>query len=87
MAIESLFCAFCFKNTIRKALIVVPVIITNCHVLKKLNNGPVSAHISTTLNAPTNAGVQPNALVNFGVNILKKPTCYFEFFFSIFLIF
>src|SRR5687767_6469187 len=39
----SRFCVFWIRNTMRKVTIVVPVLITNCHVSEKPKRGPVVA--------------------------------------------
>ena len=39
----SRFCVFWIRNTIRNVTIVVPVLMTSCHVSLKPNSGPVTA--------------------------------------------
>jgi hypothetical protein len=39
--------------------IVVPVLITSCHVLEKPNAGPLEAQTRTTSSASKNAGGEP----------------------------
>src|SRR5262249_41187805 len=46
----SLFCVRWIKNTIRKVTIVVPVLMTSCHVSEKRKNGP-DATQTTTVNS------------------------------------
>ena len=45
----------------RNVTIVVPVLITSCHVELKWNSGPVAAHTTTTSNATANADGCPAA--------------------------
>jgi hypothetical protein len=47
-AAESRFWVFWIRNTIRKVMMVVPVLITSCQVLLNLNSGPVIAQTRTT---------------------------------------
>src|SRR5215213_11093922 len=49
------------RNTIRNVTIVVPVLMTSCHVSVKPNIGPVAAHETTTPIATTNASGFPDA--------------------------
>lgn len=51
------------RNTIKKVMMVVPVLITSCQVLEKLNSGPVSSQMIMTTRAMINAGVLPALLV------------------------
>jgi hypothetical protein len=39
---------FWIRNTIRKVTMVVPVLMTSCHVSEKPNSGPVAAQATTT---------------------------------------
>src|SRR5919198_6104357 len=64
MARASLFCARWMRNTIRKVTIVVPVLITSCHVSEKWKSGPVQAHTRTTRNATPNAQEVPTQSVS-----------------------
>jgi len=48
-------------NTIRNVTIVVPVLMTSCHVSEKPNNGPVTPHTITMATAATNANGVPAA--------------------------
>ena len=41
----------------------VPVLMTNCHVSKYWNNGPVMPHTVTILAAVINTAVEPESLV------------------------
>src|SRR5687767_8491424 len=50
----SRFCVFWIRNTMRKVTIVVPVLITNCHVSEKPKRGPVAAHSRMTATAAVN---------------------------------
>ena len=50
-------------KTIKKVMIVVPVLITNCQVSEKLNIGPVTAHTIITKNAMINDVDVPTARV------------------------
>ena len=47
------------RKTIRKVMIVVPVLITSCQVSEKPNTGPVTAQTSTTATAVTKAQDRP----------------------------
>ncbi len=47
MAAPSRFWVFWIRNTIRKVMMVVPVLITNCQVSENLKTGPVAAHTTT----------------------------------------
>src|SRR3954463_4694467 len=47
------------RNTIKKVTIVVPVLITSCHVLLKLKIGPVKPQTTMIPQARTNAVVVP----------------------------
>src|SRR5687767_5461908 len=51
MASPSLFCVRWMRKTIRNVTIVVPVLITSCHVLEKPNRGPLAAQSTTTATA------------------------------------
>ena len=46
-AAPSRFWVFWIRNTIRKVMIVVPVLMTSCQVSEKPKNGPVTAHTTT----------------------------------------
>jgi hypothetical protein len=46
-------------NTIRKVIIVVPVLITSCQVFENSKTGPVTAHIITIRAASINAAGLP----------------------------
>jgi hypothetical protein len=50
-------------NTIKKVIMVVPVLITNCQVSENLNIGPVTAQITITNKAIVKAVEVPTALV------------------------
>ena len=50
-------------------MIVVPVLITNCHVSEKLNMGPEMAHTIIMKKAIMNAQGLPVALVTFAANV------------------
>ena len=43
MAALSRFCEFWIRKTIRNVTMVVPVLMTSCHVSEKPNNGPLTA--------------------------------------------
>ena len=55
MALVSQFWVFWIRNTIRRVMIVAPVLITNYHVSEKPNKGPVM--IQTTITAKASAEV------------------------------
>jgi hypothetical protein len=61
MAALSRFCEFWIKNTIRKVTIVVPVLITSCHVSEKPKSGPLTAHTMTTPAATIKVDARPAA--------------------------
>src|ERR1700749_5009249 len=63
IAFESLFCDFWIRKTIKKVIMVVPVLIINCQVSEYLNTGPVTPHIIITAIAVINAAELPVALV------------------------
>src|SRR4051812_49292774 len=63
MAMVSLFCDCWIINTIRKVTMVVPVLMTSCHVSENLNMGPVIPHTTITNIAEINAIGLPVALV------------------------
>ena len=44
MATLSRFCVFWIRKTIRKVMMVVPVLMTSCQVSLNRNSGPVTAH-------------------------------------------
>jgi len=52
---------------------VVPVLITNCHVSLKLNMGPVTAHISTVSKAKKNTSGLPVQYATAFANLEKNP--------------
>jgi hypothetical protein len=54
MASVSLFWVFWIRNTIRKVMIVVPVLITSCQVSLKPKIGPVTIHTMITESARKN---------------------------------
>ena len=45
----AIFWVFWIRNTIKKVTIVVPVLMTNCHVSEKPKNGPLTAQTITTM--------------------------------------
>ena len=47
------------RNTIKNVTIVVPVLITSCHVSEKLKSGPKMSQTSTVAQANKKAGVLP----------------------------
>jgi hypothetical protein len=47
------------RNTIKKVIIVVPVLITSCHVSEKWKSGPVVAQTATIKIAPKNTVAVP----------------------------
>lgn len=61
---------------------VVPVLITNCHVSENPNRGPVIAHIMITENAIKKAAGLPVALVTLFEKLLKNDENLFFFFFA-----
>src|SRR5579871_6305335 len=60
MARASRFWVFWIRNTMRKVTIVVPVLITSCHVSEKPKIGPEIAHATMTNAAPINAHELPD---------------------------
>jgi hypothetical protein len=65
-------------NTIKKVIIVVPVLITNCQVSEKPKSGPVHAQIITIINALINAAGRPVAFVMIVENRSKVLLIFFE---------
>src|SRR5271165_6411408 len=61
MAAASRFCAFWIKNTIRKVTMVVPVLMTSCHVSEKSKNGPLTAHTMMVATARANTHARPTS--------------------------
>jgi len=61
-------------------MIVVPVLITSCHVSEKLKIGPVTSHITMTARAIMNAGVLPAAFETRDDNISNGDGCLFALF-------
>src|ERR1041384_8240092 len=59
MARPSLFWVCWIRNTIRKVTMVVPVLITSCHVSEKWNRGPVIPHTTIVPRAIAKAGTLP----------------------------
>jgi hypothetical protein len=58
----SRFCVFWIRNTIKNVTIVVPVLITSCHVSLYPNIGPVAAQMRTVTKAIANAIGLPEPL-------------------------
>ena len=58
-------------KTMRKVTIVVPVLITSCHVSEKRNIGPVIAHSRTSTQAAKKAHDVPTALAVSWANLRK----------------
>jgi len=73
-------------NTIRKVIIVVPVLITNCHVSENLKMGPVIAQIMIISKAIINAAGLPEAFVIFVAIRSKNKAKPFDFFFLLFML-
>src|SRR5262245_59195195 len=63
IARESLFWARWIRNTIRNVIIVVNVLITNCHVSNDWNSGRLAAQITISNTARKNAVVVPDQSV------------------------
>lgn len=61
IAALSRFCEFCIRKTIRNVTMVVPVLMTSCHVSENPNNGPVTAQITITAQASTKVDARPAA--------------------------
>src|SRR5262249_43321288 len=59
----SLFCARWIRKTIRKVTIVVPVLITSCHVSEKPKRGPVASHSTMDPAATAKAQLDPEYFV------------------------
>ena len=72
MALESLFCAFWIRKTMRNVTMVVPVLITICHTSENLNTGPVAAQIITKILAPIKAPGLPAKQAAQSANLSKK---------------
>ena len=56
------------RNTIRKVMMVVPVLTTSCHCSENPNIGPQMAHPTMNDKARMNAGVLPVASVTIAEN-------------------
>src|SRR5690242_15129216 len=63
MASESLFWERWIRNTIRNVTMVVPVLITSCHVSEKWKIGPVTSQTTITITASANAHELPDQSV------------------------
>src|SRR5215207_9067495 len=63
MAAPSRFCVRWIRKTIRNVTIVVPVLITSCHVSEKPKRGPVTIQTTMTVTARANAIELPDASV------------------------
>jgi len=61
IAVVSRFWVFWIRNTIRKVTIVVPVLITSCHVLEKPKTGPVIIQAKTARQASKKVTGRPIA--------------------------
>ena len=61
MAALSRFCEFWIRKTMRNVTIVVPVLITSCHVSEKPNSGPLTAQSRTIPAARINVDARPAA--------------------------
>src|SRR5258706_749172 len=72
IARPSRFCVFWIRNTMRNVTIVVPVLMTNCQVSEKWNNGPVIPHIKMITRATINAHGEPTTTEVLLENFLKK---------------
>jgi len=59
IASESRFCVLWMRNTLRKVMIVVPVLTTSCQVSLKPKSGPVIAHATRIATAAANATGRP----------------------------
>src|SRR5215475_6196654 len=66
---ESLFCARWMRNTIKKVTIVVPVLMTSCHVSEKPKIGPVTSQTRTTAAASAKPHELPVA------TLARRATC------------
>src|SRR6476659_321009 len=71
-AVVSLFCDCWMIKTMRKVMIVVPVLMTSCHVSEYLNIGPVRAQMMITRNAIISAAGRPVALVTLVEKVLYR---------------
>jgi hypothetical protein len=71
-------------KTIKKVIMVVPVLITNCQVSEKPNKGPVIPQMITTNKAMLKARGEPVALVTlFDIFWNRAESLLFLFFFRI----
>src|SRR3954452_22268822 len=61
IAAESRFCEFWIRNTIRKVMMVVPVLITSCQVSENPKKGPEIAQTTTVPRARTNTQALPTS--------------------------
>src|SRR5262249_13697310 len=62
IAVPSRFCEFWMRKTMRKVTMVVPVLITSCHVSENPKIGPVIPHTRTVSDAAIKAVGRPAAL-------------------------
>jgi hypothetical protein len=60
------------RNTIRKVIIVVPVLITSCQVSENWKSGPVNAQARITATAKINTSGEPTIMDVFVANLLKR---------------
>src|SRR5688500_15491337 len=70
IACASRFCVFWMRNTMRNVTIVVPVLMTSCHVSLKPNIGPVTLHTTTVPSASEKAAGVPEMCE---VHFAKRP--------------
>ena len=76
MAAPSRFCVFWIRNTIRNVTMVVPVLMTSCHVSEKPKNGR-SAHITMRMTLSVKSSASRGAgdrVANFVKNLEPTPT-------------
>src|SRR5690348_15778524 len=71
-AMPSRFWLFWIRNTIKNVTIVVPVLMTSCHVSLKWKSGPVTPHTMTINTARMNAYDEPALRLAQFANLTKK---------------
>ncbi len=72
IAAVSAFCVCWIRNTIRKVMMVVPVLITSCQVSLKPNTGPLMPQITTIATAARKVHGEPVAAAAFLAIVLNR---------------
>ncbi|TCS88455.1 hypothetical protein EDD80_103320 [Anseongella ginsenosidimutans] len=69
-----MFWVFCIRETIRKVMIVVPVLITSCQVSENPKTGPVTIQALINPPATINAIGEPATWVDLSAILSKNPS-------------